>query len=54
MPKRKSRWSDSQSKQCIKKLEYDSDEQLDEDGTWEHKRRKAELAHNKGWTLFCT
>ena len=49
MPKRKSRWSDCASKQSTNnKLEYDSDEELDEDGTWEHKRRKAELAHNKG------
>ena len=27
---------------------YDSDEEVDDDGTWEHKMRKAELEATKG------
>lgn len=34
------------------KREYDSDEEVDEEGTWEHKIRKAECEATKGKADF--
>lgn len=36
------------------KYEYDSDEEVDHEGTWEHKKRKAEMTKTLGRKLFYT
>merc|ERR1719494_1427176 len=36
------------------KYEYDSDEEIDDEGTWEHKKRTMEMQKTKEWAMQLT